>query len=224
LIPHKIKWPLILLIAIMILNSCKKSESNFNASISFLNGSVGAAPITLKLNNVEAIANDSFGVLQANKIVSSGTIKFSFFEAGFVQPISTFTTNLEANAQYTGFIFDSTKKKDLFFVKDMLPTKITEGKAAIRFFSLMPNTQNLRLVNDTGKLLLSGIKFKGYSNQFEEIDTTNLPLKILDASNATLINKAPETISQGKIMTLYLIGSINGIGAQKPRLIVQKHN
>ncbi len=211
-------------LVLLVLASCKKADSNFNGRITFLNGIIGAEPISIKLNETELISRDSFGVLKPNKSATSGTYKVGFYIGTSTVPSFSITTNIESGRDYTWFGYDSLNKGKVFLNKDFLPEKVTEGKCAIRFFSLIPNSNGLFLQNDTGKTLLSNKAFASYPNSFEETDTTSLFLKMKMSGTVAALDSLKKPLAAGKIYTIFLTGSIGGTGVQKPKLIFLEHN
>ncbi|MEO7309187.1 MAG: DUF4397 domain-containing protein [Chitinophagaceae bacterium] len=216
----------VLLMAVLLLcsTSCKKADNNFNARISFLNGAIGAADFTIKFNDDIAIGKIPFDTLKLYSSVPSGTFKIGFYQGVALSPDFSFTTNIESGVDYTCFTFDSVRKYTVFFQKDALPAKVSAGRCAIRFFSLIPNTTGLRLVNDTGKTILSGKTFASYPNTFEEVDTTSRLIKMFRDTTVVAVDSIFKPLVSGKIYTVFLTGSIGGIGTEKPKLIFWNHN
>jgi hypothetical protein len=220
-------WLLYLAIPSFLLftiTACKKTDSNFNGRISFLNGIIDSEPITVKLNDNELISKDSFGVLKPNIIAPSGTFKVGFYIGTSTTPSYSITTNIESGRDYTWFVYDSAQQGKVFLNKDFLPEKVTEGKCAIRFFSLIPNSNSLFLQNDTGKTFLSNKTFASYPNTFEEADTTSLLLKMKMSGTVAALDSLKKPLTDGKIYTIFLTGSIGGTGVQKPKMIFLEHN
>ena len=212
------------LLLMLLANACKKADNNFNARISFLNGGIGAEPITIKLNDNIVISKDSFGVLKKLTTVPSGTFKVGFFSGANTLASFAINTNLESGRDYTLFLYDSVSMGKIFLQKDVLPEKVTEGKCAIRFFSLIPNTVNLLLQNDTAKRFITGKSFGTYSNAFEEADTTSRQIQIKEFGAVAAIDSFIKPLVAGKIYTIFLTGSIGGTGTQKPKMFFWDHN
>jgi|GEM_PF-2941164 len=206
--------------------ACKKKDSNFTSRITFLNAFIDAAPPTysLKLNMDTVITKVSFPTITYNRTVPSGTFDVNL-EVGTLSPTS-FRTNFESNRDYLCFTYDSLSRPKLFFQKEAVPDKITDGRCAIRFFSLIPSTGNLALENDTNKIFLAGQTFNSFSNTFTEIDTTSRPLKIvMIGATSMLLDSVPNRpLVSGKVYTVFFTGSINGTGNQKPKMIFWQHN
>ncbi len=206
------------------ITACKKPDSSFNGRITFLNGIINSEPITIKLNETVLIEKDSFGVLKANAVAPSGTFKVGFFIGTSTSPNFSITTNIESGRNYTWFGYDSAHQGKVFLNKDFLPANVTEGKCAIRFFSLIPNSNGLFLQNDTGKTFLSGKSFDNYPNTFEEADTTSLLLKMRMNGTVAALDSLKKPLTGGKIYTIFLTGSLGGTGVQKPKMIFLEHN
>ncbi|MES2775954.1 MAG: DUF4397 domain-containing protein [Bacteroidota bacterium] len=209
---------------LLFAGACKKDDNNFNARISFLNGAVGAGTFTVKFNEDIAIAAIPFDSLKKYSTVPSGTFNIGFYQGTATSANYSFITNIESGRDYTCFPFDSVGKNRLFFQKDALPESVTEGKCAIRFFSLIPNTTNLFLQNDTGKLFITGKSFANYPNSFEEADTTSLRIKMNMTGIIPALDSLYKPLVSGKIYTIFLTGSLAGTGVQKPELVFWEHN
>ena len=204
--------------------ACKKTDSNFSGRITFLNGIIDSEPITIKMNDNIIIDKDSFGVLKNNIAAPSGTFKIGFYIGTSIIPNFSITTNIESGRGYTWFVYDSANPGQVFLNKDFLPAKVTEGKCAIRFFSLIPNSNGLFLQNDTGKTFLSNKTFDNYPNTFEEADTTSLLLKMKMSGTVAALDSLKKPLADGKIYTIFLTGSLGGTGLQKPKMIFLEHN
>ena len=211
-------------VLLLFVTACQKADNNFNARISFLNGSVGAGSFTIKFNEDILIAAIPFDSLKKHSVVPSGTFKIGFYRGTNPAADFSFTTNIESGNDYTCFTFDSVDRYKVFFQKDILPGKVTDGKCAVRFFSLIPNSENLSLQNDTGRVFLSGKSFASFANTFEETDTTSRQIKIKTTGATAALDSLFKPLVAGKIYTLFLTGSINGTGVQKPKMIFLEHN
>ena len=215
-----------IILIVVVIGACKKKDSNFSSRITFLNASIAAAPPTLSvnLNTDTAITNLAFPNIGYYRTVPSGTFDVHFLLGS--TPATSFRTNFESNRDYLCFYYDSATKGKLFFQKESVPDKTTDGRCAIRFFSLIPNTSNLALENDTNKIFLAGQTFNSFSNSFTEIDTTSRAIKVvMIGTTTTLLDSVPNRpLVSGKVYTVFFTGSISGTGNQKPKMIFWQHN
>ena len=218
----------VILSIIIFISACKKKDSNFSSRITFLNASIAPAPPTfsMNLNTDTVVTNLTFPNITYKRTVPSGTFDVHILLANTVA--TSFRTNFESNRDYLCFYYDSayTNNHKIFFQKENVPEKTTDGRCAIRFFSLIPGTSNLALENDTNKIFLAGQTFNSFSNTFSEIDTTSRPIKVvMMGTTNTLLDSVPNRpLVSGKVYTVFFTGSINGTGNQKPKMIFWEHN
>lgn len=214
------------LIITLIFCSCKKEE-NFTSRITLFNAVIDSIPVafSLKADSILIAGKVGYDSLKANTVVPSGT--FSINLSNGVQSLLSFTTNLQANENYTAVVYDSSKRARFFMRKDVLPPTPGFGRCAVRIYTLIPDAAGLYLGNDTARPFISGKNFNDFaagatSPLFQEIDTISKPY--LFRGDSITVLRIARPLRSGKIYSFYLTGSIKDSARLPPKCIIQLHN
>ena len=160
-----------------------------------------------------------------NKETIAATTNINWKQNGAGNYDSSFTADIPNGSDFTLLFYDSLNSYKSFLVRDNWEQPASDAKGYIRFFPMVVNGTELRITNDTIKVLIGPTTSGGFTNAtgaFTPIDTFSTKLRLFDKN--VLLDSLPGTsILPGKSYTLYAIGVLGSTGDKRPRLILHQH-
>lgn len=211
------KMLLLFAVAAVFLASCTKyNDSSYYdpgpvAQLNVVNASPGSASYNFALGNNFVNGNPLlFGQRTGYINAYTGKRLFSLTSGGTTNVIGTDTLNLAVNGYYSLYITGLNTAPTFFFTQDDLSSPAL-GKAKIRFIQLSPDGGAFDLSIQNGATLFTN---QGYqtASAFTTIDPGNYTFQLKADQTGTITTLSPETISAGRIYTVWSKGLVDGTG------------
>ncbi len=198
-------------------SSCLKDHGNGNfpvtpvAGLNVVNASPGPASFNFALDNnyVNGPAL-TYGQRSGYLNAYTGNRLFSLTSGGTSQVIATDSLKLDTNSNYSLFITGLNSSPTFFFTKDDLSTP-PAGKAKIRFIQLSPDAGSFDLSMQNGATLFTNQAYQTAS-AFTTIDPGNYVFQLKADQTGKITTLDSETISAGRIYTVWSRGLVDGTG------------
>jgi len=198
-------------------SSCLKDHDNGNfpvtpvAGLNVVDASPGTASFNFGLDN-NYVNGPALLYGQRSGYINAYTGKrlFSLTSGGTTNVIATDSLKLEENNYYSLFITGLNTTPTFFFTQDDLSAPPV-GKAKIRFIQLSPDGGPFDLSVQNGATLFTNQAYQTAS-AFTTIDPGNYTFLLKADQSGTITTLSPETISAGRIYTVWSKGLIEGTG------------
>lgn len=224
IIPGIIRWPLLMTVFVFFVG-CKKEDRNYSCRVTVVNAVPNSAGFTVGFDNYILDSAILYGRPEFDVAVPATTAMIQWKNNLSTNFDSSFIADLPNGTNYTLLFFDSLSRYQSYFVKDEKPASTGDKQGFIRLFPMIINASQLRITNDTFKVLLGPQNFGSFFNtvqSFTAIDSFTTQLRLFN--NNTIIDSLPNvTVAAGKSYSLYAIGVIGATGEKRPRLLIQEH-
>jgi len=201
----------------VFLASCTKYNGDYNydpgpvAQLNVVNASPGTASFNFALGNNFVNGNPLlFGQRTGYINAYAGKRLFSLTSGGTTNVIATDTLNLAVNGYYSLYITGPNTAPTFFFTQDDLSSPPL-GKAKIRFIQLSPDAGSFDLSVQNGATLFTNQAYQTAS-AFTSIDPGNYIFQLKADQTGAVTTLPTETISAGRIYTVWSKGLIEGTG------------
>lgn len=208
--------------------ACSKENPNYTVRISMLNAVPNSASFTVAVAEQVINNNLQYGKPAFYLPAPAATSLVQWKRNSSAGYDSSFTTDLPNAADFTLLFFDSARKYQTVMMRDDWRQPNSNNQGYLRFLPMVVNATALRLVNDTGRSLVTGRSFADFKTNFTlrsftAMDTTtNNTFKLYNG--ATLIDSIKNTtIAPGSSYTIYAYGVLNATGTNRPKLLIHKH-
>jgi len=208
---------LLFAVAIVGFTSCTKYHDNYYydpgpvAQLNVVNASPGSASYNFALGN--NFVNGSpllYGQRTGYINAYTGKRLFSLTSGGTTNVIATDSLSLAANGYYSLYITGLNSAPAFFFTQDDLSAPPL-GKARIRFIQLSPDGGPFDLSIQNGATLFSNQVYQTAS-AFITIDPGTYTFQLKQDKTGTITTLSPETLSAGRIYTVWSRGLVDGTG------------
>ncbi len=201
-------------------DSPRKGSSNVMA----VHASPDAAAVVFYLDKSKiSAAAIGYGEITNYVSTTDGKRKAEFRGAQDNALLATAELDLTEKKNYTVFFAGPVAAADVVAVEDDLAAP-AQGKAKVRFINLSPDDTNLDIKVREGNTLATGRVYKSVSN-FLEVDPGAVKYEVLNSQDNSLVFTMPDfTLEVGKIYTIWIKGSKNGVGDAELGAKIIVHN
>ncbi|OCX51330.1 hypothetical protein BEL04_14960 [Mucilaginibacter sp. PPCGB 2223] len=212
-----VKLLMLFVVAAIGFTSCTKYHDGYYydpgpvAQLNVVNASPTSASYNFALGN--NFVNGSpllFGQRSGYINAYSGKRLFSLTSGGTTNVITTDTLNLAVNGYYSLFITGATGTPTFFFTQDDLSAPLL-GKAKVRFIQLSPDGGPFDLSIQNGATLFTNQAYQTAS-AFTNIDPGTYTFQLKADQTGAITTLPAETISAGRIYTVWVKGLVDGSG------------
>lgn len=198
--------------SIMILSSCSKDDDdddmNDAANIQVIHSAEGTGRVELYLDN-QKVNNSAVAYAQSSGYIrtTTGTKTAEIKLEGSTQVVSSTNVNFESGKNYTIYVTKSGTAASTVTTADNT-TSPTAGNAKVRFVNLSALLSNATIMLDNS-LSLSGNLAFGSTTDYSVVSAGQHNFKATAVSNANITANNNFTVQDGKVYTIYLIGTTN---------------
>ena len=215
---------------ICLLAACSKGSSNYTARIHVFNAVPDGTGFDVLQAGQTIAGNVTYGQTAPYATLSAITDSFGWRKTGATTKDQYIMTDLPNGNDYSLFFLDSTVGYKSFFIRDDWKQPMVEKKAYLRFIPLLIDAAELRLADDTNRLIVSSYRqFADFLNNsslaaFNAADTFTNELRLVQGANLVTIDSLPNTVLlPGHSYTAYAIGVPGNTTTRKPKLILYEH-
>ena len=212
-----------------IFSACDKDKSKpgivrgNSANVMAVHASPDASGVSFFLGDTKiTTAALTYGDHTAYVSTPAGKKKAEFKGGANNTSIASTDLDLADKKNYTIFLAGPVAAATVIAVEDDL-TAPGAGKAKVRFVNLSPDDTKLDIRKKGGDKLATSREYKSVSN-FMEVPTGAAVYEILDPSNTVLFATPELNLQEGKIYTIWIKGSANGVGDAALGTNIIQHN
>jgi len=208
-----------------LLTSCSKENKNYNSRFTIINAVPNSSAFTLRLGGHTIDSTSKYGFPEYELVAPAATTTMQWKHNASTGFDSTLFTDVPNGSDYTLLFFDSLSRYQSYLVLDQWKQAYSKTQGYYRFFPMVIGGTELRITNDTLKVLIGPRNFADFtssSSSFTVIDTFTTKLRLYNGSK--LLDSIPgASIQPGKSYSIYAIGVINNTTDKRPRIIMHEH-